>query len=171
MHIYPLQCHCFSETVKIKFPSAGILSGKEGSALKLRVGFAGEWWCQHHQTRRLSTLIPECWGNFITEGFSEMVDGRGWSPAHWGAPAAQRGDTQATCATTLPSKDLPWKCALHSKRHPKLQRNVDLPKHPSSAVAGNAAVLVLSPAKSPARHSVTYMCMAQSIVGGGKDEG
>lgn len=54
---------------------------------------------------------------------------------------------------------------------PEIQKNTDLSKHLTSAIPGNPAVLMLSPAKSRAGHSVTYMCMAQSIVGGGKNEG
>lgn len=165
-HISTAMSLPFRNTLKNKISSAGILSGKEGPALKLGVGFVGEWWCHRHQTRGLRTLITECWGNFITEGFSAMVDGRVWSPGHWGAPAAQRGDTWATCAATWPSKPLHWKYdyegALLSERHPKIQRNMDLWEHLSPAVPGNPAGLGLSPAKSRARHSVTYMCMARA---------
>lgn len=95
-----------------------------------------------------------------------MLDGRVWSPVAE-VPLQPGG-------ATFPSKCLHWKydCkgALHSRRHPKTPRNADLSKHLSSAIPGNPAVLMLSLAKSPARHSVTYMCMAQSAMGGGRNE-
>lgn len=95
-----------------------------------------------------------------------MVDGTVWSPVAE-VPLQPRG-------ATLPSKRLHWKDdykgALQSRRHPEIQRNVDVAKHLSSAIPGNPAVLMLSLAKSRARHPVTYMCMAQSAMGGGRNK-
>lgn len=175
MHIYPLQCHCLPETRQYKVSFSWHSVRKGGISPETLCGFLGKWWCHHHQTHGLSYLITECWGNFITQGFSGVVDGRVWSPRHLGAPAAQGRDTWAICAATWPSKCLHWKCdyegALHSKRYPKFQRNTDLSEHLSSAAPGNPAVLMLPPARPCARHSVAYMCTAQSIMGGGKNEG